>query len=290
MSSPVSLDKGKGKAVINEDEYESDSGSSSSSGLSTSDSDSDSDDSVSPEFLDSLLEMAKEALTARVLASKALVVGNDDVLMLGQEKVDEPIPRLDPGPSLPRPYFSSGTNVDEASVLICDPEAEQVANLASTSSIAKTLPIPPELSKKTGLPLTKAEKKALKDATAGPKWFDLPAPAAADLPRLAREVDAMRLRNALDPKRFYRKEDTKAGPLPKHFAIGHIMSTSSPFGGPSRDDLPRAARKRTIVDELMDDDQARTYAKRKFNELQGVRGERGRGTWKRKMAGRERKW
>ena len=39
-----------------------------------------------------------------------------------------------------------------------------------------------------------------KDATAGTGWFDLPAPPAADLPCLAREVDAMRLRNALDFK------------------------------------------------------------------------------------------
>ena len=100
----------------------------------------------------------------------------------------------------------------------------------------------------------------------------------------------MRLRNALDPKRFYRKEDTKAGPPPKHFAMGHIITTHSPFGGPSRDDLPRAARKRTIVDELMDDDEARTYAKRKFNELQSVRGERGRATWKKKRDLRTRKW
>lgn len=130
----------------------------------------------------------------------------------------------------------------------------------------------------------------MKESTAGANWFDLPAPSAADLPRLAREVEAMRLRNALDPKRFYRKEDTKAGPLPKYFAIGHIVSTPSPFGGPSRDDLPRAARKRTIVDELMDDDEARTYAKRKFNDLQGVRGERGRGTFKRKFARREKKF
>lgn len=82
----------------------------------------------------------------------------------------------------------------------------------------------------------------------------------------------MRLRNALDPKRFYRKEDSKAGPLPKHFATGHIVATPNPFGGLGRDDLPRTARKRTIVDELIDDDEARTYAKRKFSDLQAVRG------------------
>lgn len=130
----------------------------------------------------------------------------------------------------------------------------------------------------------------MKESTAGADWFDLPAPAPEDLPRLAREVEAMRLRNALDPKRFYRKEDTKAGPLPKHFAIGHIVSTPSPFGGPGRDDLPKSARKKTILDELMDDDEAKRYAKRKFTELQGVRDAKGRGTYRRKFSSRDRKF
>jgi hypothetical protein len=130
----------------------------------------------------------------------------------------------------------------------------------------------------------------IKESTTGADWFDLPAPPPEDLPRLAREVEAMRLRNSLDPKRFYRKEDTKAGPLPKHFAIGHIVATPSPFGGPGRDDLPRATRKRTVVDELMDDDEARRYAKKKFNELQAIRDAKGKGTYRRKFARRERKF
>ena len=82
----------------------------------------------------------------------------------------------------------------------------------------------------------------------------------------------MRLRNALDPKRFYRKEDTRAGPLPKHFAIGRIIATDSntmkDLAGAGRDDLPRSSRKRTIVEELLADEEARTYAKKKFEELE----------------------
>jgi hypothetical protein len=69
---------------------------------------------------------------------------------------------LNPGPSLPLPYFKMGKNRTRAPTLVRDPDTEQVDNLASTTSIAKTLPPPPELSKKTGLPLTKAEKKAVR--------------------------------------------------------------------------------------------------------------------------------
>lgn len=71
----------------------------------------------------------------------------------------------------------------------------------------------------------------MKEKTAGPNWFDLPAPAAADLPRLYREVEAMRLRNQLDPKRFYRKDEGEGKGikgLPKHFAVSSILHFSIP--------------------------------------------------------------
>jgi len=55
----------------------------------------------------------------------------------------------------------------------------------------------------------------------------MPAPAESDLPRLNREYEAMRLRNQLDPKRFYRKDEgegkgTKG--LPKYFAVCHTST------------------------------------------------------------------
>lgn len=56
--------------------------------------------------------------------------------------------------------------------------------------------------------------------TAGPQWFDLPAPSDDDRPRLARELEALRLRNALDPKRFYRKDaEGSKREIPKYFAV-----------------------------------------------------------------------
>lgn len=50
----------------------------------------------------------------------------------------------------------------------------------------------------------------------------MPAPAEADLPSLHREYEALRLRNQLDPKRFYRKDEGEGKGvkgLPKHFAV-----------------------------------------------------------------------
>lgn len=69
-----------------------------------------------------------------------------------------------------------------------------------------------------------------------------------------------------------------------------MVATETPFGGASSDNLPKAHRKRTMVDELMDDAEAKRYAKRKFNDLQGVRGARGRNTLQAKKALRQQKW
>ena len=128
-----------------------------------------------------------------------------------------------------------------------------------------------------------------------------------------REVEALRLRNQLDPKRFYRKDEGEGKgikALPKYFAvscfmlrnfsflplttvlvkIGTIIPTSTPFGTGSGDNLTHANRKRTLVDELVDDAEAKRYAKKKFNDLQAVRGARGRNTLHAKRALRRGKW
>lgn len=67
-----------------------------------------------------------------------------------------------------------------------------------------------------------SETKTQQKAATSSNWFDLPTPAAADLPKLYREVEALRLRKSLDPKRFYRKEEGEAKGikgLPKQFAV-----------------------------------------------------------------------
>jgi hypothetical protein len=149
-----------------------------------------------------------------------------------------PLPKLDPG-VLPPLYFGASERRGDGLTLIRDPEADEAEKKSSQqASVAPPLP-PPEFTK-DGRALTKKEKKAvrwpslsdstfdlisfyqLKKQTAGPDWFDLPAPTEADLPRLHREVEALRLRNQLDPKRFYRKDEGEGKGvkgLPKYFAV-----------------------------------------------------------------------
>lgn len=72
--------------------------------------------------------------------------------------------------------------------------------------------------------------------------------------------------------------------------IGTIVSEKTPFNTASSDNLTKAQRKRTLVDELVDDAEAKSYAKKKFKELQSVRGARGRGTLAQRQAKRKPKW
>ncbi|KAF8650165.1 hypothetical protein AX16_005399 [Volvariella volvacea WC 439] len=276
-------------AVSSEEESSSESESGSSE---TTDSESDgSDEEITQEYLDSLLEKAKANARAAAQQSTSNVgFTEEDIITLDSEE-KETLPPLNPG-NLPEPYMKLGKTRFDGLEAMRDPDVEQAEkDAASQSDPAPPVP-PPELTT-DGKQLTKRQKKELKNKTAGPNWFDLPAPSEADLPRLYREVEALRLRNQLDPKRFYRKDEGEGKGikgLPKHFAIGTIVSTTGPFGTRTSDNLSRAERKRTLVDELIDDAEAKRYAKKKFSELQASRTAKGRNTLAAKKALRAPKW
>lgn len=109
--------------------------------------------------------------------------------------------------------------------------------------------------------------------TAGPKWFDMPATPLT--PEIKREIQALRLRNALDPKRFYRGSAKEDKAMPEFFQIGHVIDERS--GSVSTSNSTPIARKRTFVEELVEDEQARAYTKRKTKEVmeRGMSGRRG---------------
>ncbi|KAH0831923.1 hypothetical protein J3R83DRAFT_12806 [Lanmaoa asiatica] len=281
-------------------------------------SDSDTEEEVTPEYLQSLLDKARrnareEARRVKMLQEEKETdgFGEEEIIKISdREEEEKPLPPLDPG-VLPPPYFEFDKARHQAPTSVRDPDVTHAEAASSSASV----PAPPEDLNADWKQLTRKQRKALKNKTTGPGWFDLPAPAEADLPRLHREVEALRLRNQLDPKRFYRKDDGEGKGikgLPKHFAvrvrisrpspmparsadflfcqIGTILPTTTPFGTASTDNLLRAHRKRNLVDELVDDAEARRYAKKKFDELQSVRGAKGKKTLHKKNDLRKPKW
>ncbi|KAF9454754.1 Fcf2-domain-containing protein [Macrolepiota fuliginosa MF-IS2] len=294
------LTTGKGKEKVIElpetSGSESESESSDISALSDPETDtesgssSDSEEEITEEYLQSLLQRARENAAAAESERPEATVDNEEILML--DDIEQPsLPKLNPG-TLPPSYLEVGEARGGAGILVRDPEVEQVEKKTPlNATVSPPLP-PPELTI-AGKLLTKREKRELKKQTAGPDWFDMPAPSEVDLPRLHREVEALRLRNQLDPKRFYRKDEGEGKGikgLPKYFAVGQIVATESPFSGSSAENLPKSQRKRTLVDELVDDAEAKRYAKKKFNELQSARGAKGKNTLRAKQALRKPKW
>jgi len=283
----TSADKGKGRAiapVLPTQESSPRSASSSSSSSSSDDgSNSSDDDEISQEYINSFLEKAKQNAVARRLEQENCIFQlpeeEEDVIQLERDAPEPPLPPLDPG-LLPTSYIELGETRKAGPSKVRDIDAERAEKVTSTITAPSRPTLARELTK-NGKPLTKKQVKAMKNSTAGKSWFDMPAPAEADLPRLHREYEALRLRAQLDPKRFYRKDEGEGKGikgLPKHFAIGTIVAESTPFGTANSDNLSRAARKRTLVDELVDDAESKSYAKKKFKDLQQVRGARGKNT------------
>lgn len=130
------------------------------------------------------------------------------------------------------------------------------------------------------------ERREQRVKTAGSGWFDMPAfPGAADpkgkggsltkpsgghgdargptAEEMRREVQAIRLRNAIDPKRFYRGSAGQDTEMPKYAQLGRIVSSHAQPAAT----LNRAERGKTVIDELVKDAEASAYAKRKFSEV-----------------------
>jgi len=62
----------------------------------------------------------------------------------------------------------------------------------------------------------KKRKQALKAATKGPGWFGMSAPAEVG-EEVKRDLEVLKMRSVLDPKRFYKKNDSNE--LPKYFQV-----------------------------------------------------------------------
>ncbi|CAG8772183.1 7784_t:CDS:2 [Racocetra persica] len=131
--------------------------------------------------------------------------------------------------------------------------------------------------------LSRKERQKLREATIGPGWFDMPKPELT--PEIKRDLQVIKMRNVLDPKRFYKKDNSKS--LPKYFQIGTVIEGPTEFYS-SR--LPRKKRKQTVVDELMADEEAKQYYKRKFLEIQKSKQSGGRKHYKQLKKKRKPKW
>lgn len=110
----------------------------------------------------------------------------------------------------------------------------------------------------------KKQKKRTREESAGPMWFNLPATQLT--PEIEQDMKVIKMRNILDRKRHYKKNDSSA--LPKYFQIGTVVEGSADFYT-SR--IPKRQRKINLIDELLSDAEFRRYNKKKYLEIQAAK-------------------
>lgn len=109
----------------------------------------------------------------------------------------------------------------------------------------------------------KRASREKREATAGTQWFDLPAKELTQEDKLT--VDAIRLRETLDPTKFYKKKATDN--VGKYFQVGTVVEHPVDFYS-SR--ATRKERKQTLVDELIADADFKKNVKKRYSRLRAA--------------------
>lgn len=115
--------------------------------------------------------------------------------------------------------------------------------------------------------LSRSEKRKKsrnkRESTAGAKWFDLPTKEVELEDKLT--LDAIRLRETLNPGKFYKKKATEN--VSKHFQVGTIIEHPIDYYS-SR--ATRKEKKQTLVDELIADAEFKKNVKKRYNRLRAT--------------------
>jgi hypothetical protein len=100
-----------------------------------------------------------------------------------------------------------------------------------------------------------------KIATAGAEWFNMP---KTDLtPELRRDLQLLKMRNVLDPKRHYKKDNSK-NDIPAFSQVGTIVEGATEFFS-SR--IKNRERKQTFLEEVISQEQESGRFQRKYEDI-----------------------
>ncbi|XP_037625897.1 deoxynucleotidyltransferase terminal-interacting protein 2 [Sebastes umbrosus] len=125
----------------------------------------------------------------------------------------------------------------------------------------------PDFEKKDAVPPYSESKQALKlkrraerEKSTGDGWFNMKAPEITQ--ELKGDLQVLKMRGAMDPKRFYKKNDRDG--FPKYFQVGTVVDSAVDF---YHSRVPKKARKRTMVEELLSDAEFRRNNKKKYQQI-----------------------
>jgi hypothetical protein len=101
-----------------------------------------------------------------------------------------------------------------------------------------------------------------KRATAGSDWYNLPKTNLT--PELKRDLQLLKMRNVLDPKRHYKKDNGKAT-FPEFSQVGTVIEGPTEFFSGR---LQNKERKQTLMDEVLDSEKSSGRFKNKYLDVQ----------------------
>ncbi|KAL6228883.1 hypothetical protein BDW75DRAFT_124892 [Aspergillus navahoensis] len=168
---------------------------------------------------------------------------DDSVARRHSEQILPNIPKMSSGASL-KPYVRQHNDVAVIDTTrIIDPLVRN-----GTHSFANERAVP------------KANKKDKPNA--GSDWFDLPKTELT--PELKRDLQLLRMRSILDPKRHYKKESGKAQP-PKYSQVGTIIEGPTEYFSGR---IARRDRKKTFVEEALALEKETRRFETRYNHVQ----------------------
>ncbi|KAM4575105.1 deoxynucleotidyltransferase terminal-interacting protein 2 [Fundulus diaphanus] len=137
----------------------------------------------------------------------------------------------------------------------------------SLDEVMKKSVIGPDFEKKHAVPPYSESKQALKlkrreerEKSTGDGWFNMKAPEISQ--ELKGDLQVLKMRGSLDPKRFYKKNDRDG--FPKYFQVGTVVDSPADF---YHSRIPKKERKRTMVEELLNDAEFRHKNKKKYQQI-----------------------
>ena len=176
------------------------------------------------------------------------------------------------------PFQSLSKTTDEPSHSKSQAKAPSSTIWKPNSELVNGLFVPPNDPRK----LNKMLREQVKD-TSGKNWFDMPAQTMT--PELQRDLKLLQLRDAIDPKRHYKKGNSKSKTLPKYFQVGTIVASPLDY---FTGRLTKKERKATLADELLSDQNLAAYRKRKVREIEESKQPAGHDKWKINSSSRKR--
>ncbi|KAK5931303.1 hypothetical protein CgunFtcFv8_027464 [Champsocephalus gunnari] len=117
---------------------------------------------------------------------------------------------------------------------------------------------------------TKLKNRTEREKSTGAGWFDMKAPELTQ--ELKADLQVLKMRGSMDSKRFYKKNDRDG--FPKYFQMGTVVDSPIDF---YHSRVPMKQRKRTMVEELLNDAEFRQSNKKKYQHIVTERAAKGAG-------------